>query len=170
VNQTPNTSAHGLQVLARYLTALLLIGIGVVHLYENIHNHYNVIPIIGTLFYLNFAGALALAIAIAAPIDRLSTIGRPLLRLLMLAAARFAAAAIAGLLISESSTLFGFHEQGYRTSIELSLALEGAVILLAALFLALDARRHSPQSAAAPHADSLRRTPQRGLPAQGHSA
>jgi hypothetical protein len=168
VNRTRDTHAHSVRAAARYLAALLLIGIGVIHLYENIHNHYAVIPIIGTLFYVNFAGALALALALVAPVDRVPAIGGPLLRLLMLAVAGFAAAAIGGLLISENSTLFGFHEQGYRTNIDLSLGLEGALILLAGLFLALDVRRHPPESVAAPHAGSPRRTHEPGLPAQGH--
>lgn len=138
-DQRPNMAPMRLvQRACRYLGSLLLIGIGVIHLHEYSTNHYSVIPTIGTLFVLNFAGAVALAILIAAPIERFLGIGHALLRLFVLGAIGFAAATIAGLLISESGTLFGFHEAGYRTSITLSLVFEAAAILVFGLFLALD--------------------------------
>lgn len=129
---------RAIQRTSRYLGSLLLIGIGAIHLYEYSANYYRVIPVIGPLFILNFGVAVALALLIAAPVERLPGIGSVLLRLVMVAGIGFAAATIAGLLISESSTLFGFHEHGYRTTITLSLAFEAGVIVLLGLFLALD--------------------------------
>jgi hypothetical protein len=164
-------SAGFLQAAARYIGSLLLIGIGVVHLYEYIHDHYSVIPVIGTLFAVNFGVAVALAVAIAAPIERLPRVGRELLRLLILAAAGFAAATIVGLVISETSTLFGFHEQGYRASIDLSLAFEGAVIFLCGLFLVLEVRTTGhPARLAGSQPDLHAQSSGRRLPVQGHGA
>jgi hypothetical protein len=162
-----------IQRATRYLGCLLLLGIGAIHLYEYTHDHYNVIPVIGPLFVTNFAVAVALALVIAAPIERLAGIGRPLLRLLMLGAIGFAAGTIAGLLVSEASTLFGFHEQGYRATITLSLAFEAGVIALFGLFLAIEASAWSarpPRSLATSPRDLRPRARQPGLPAQGPGA
>ncbi len=158
-----------LRSASRYLGALLLVAIGVIHLYEYSHDHYSVIPVIGTLFALNFAGAVALALLIAVPIERLPRVGRPLLRLLMLTAIGFAAATIAGLLISEAGTLFGFHEQGYRTSITLSLAFEAAAIVVIGLSLALHVRSAtagSPRSPGTSRRDVPRQGSRAGLPVE----
>lgn len=165
-----NTAATELpRTAARYIVSLLLIGIGVVHLYESMHDHYNVIPIIGTLFAVNFAVAVALAVATAAPVERLPRVGREVLWLLMLAAAGFAAATIAGLLISETSTFFGFHEQGYRASIDLSLAFEGAVIVLCGLFLVLELQTTGdPARLAQSQPGAHPRSGARRPPVQGH--
>lgn len=167
------TAMRVIQRATRYLGCLLLIGIGAIHLFEYTHDHYNVIPVIGPLFVINFAFAVALAILIAAPIERLPGIGRPLLRLLMLGAIGFAASTIAGLLISEASTLFGFHEQGYRTAITLSLALEAGAILLFGLFLAVETRAwiaRPPRSPVTSQRDPRPRARQPGPPVQQRGA
>lgn len=173
-NQPANALAARLvQPASRYLGSLLLIGIGAIHLYEYSHDHYNVIPVIGPLFLSNFVVAVALAVLIAAPIERLRGVGRALLRLLMLAAIGFAAATIAGLLISEASTIFGFHEQGYRTTITLSLAFEAGAIVLFGLFLAIEASLWAarPQRAqAASQRDPRPRAAQPGRPVQERGA
>lgn len=162
-----------IQRASRYLGSLLLIGIGVIHLYEYSSDHYSVIPVIGPLFVLNFAVAVLLALLIAAPLERLSATGPALLRLTMMAAIGFAAATIAGLLISESSTLFGFHEQGYRTTITLSLAFEAGVIVLFGLFLTVEVRAWTtrpPSSPAPSQRDPRPRARQPGLPVQQRGA
>lgn len=159
------------QRASRYVGSLLLVGIGVIHLYEYSADHYSAIPVIGLLFVLNFAFAVVLALLIAAPVERLPRIGPALLRLVTVAGIGFAAATIAGLLVSESSTLFGFHEQGYRTAITLSLVFEAGVIVLLGLFLALDLR---PLTAGPARRDAAAdrgpRRAQRGLPASGRGA
>lgn len=48
----------------------------------------------------------------------------------------FAAGTIISLQISESASLFGFHEHGYRTAIVLSIAFEAAAIVLLTGYLA----------------------------------
>jgi hypothetical protein len=162
-----------IQRASRYLGSLLLIGIGVIHLYEYSSDHYSVIPVIGPLFVLNFAVAVVLALLIAAPLERLPRVGPAVLRLVMVAGIGFAAATIAGLLISESSTLFGFHEQGYRTTITLSLVFEAGVIVLFGLLLALEARAWTARPASSPatsERDPRPRARQPGLPVQQRGA
>ena len=133
--------------LLRYAGVLLLLGIGAVHLYQYLVNHYRVIPIIGVLFGLNVVVAVLLGIVLAIPpgtlpgVRSIPVFGRAPHALLALGAAGFALGAIAGLLISEQATLFGFHEYGYRGGIVLALVLEAAAVAVLAGFVALDLRR-----------------------------
>jgi hypothetical protein len=122
---------------ARYLGALTLLGVGVDHLEQFAVDSYSAVPTIGTLFALNFASAAVIAGGLAAPVQRLrGRAGRLALPLLSLAGIGVAAGSLAGLLVSESSGLFGFMEAGYRPAILLSVALEAATIALLGLTLA----------------------------------
>ncbi len=92
---------------ARFAGALSLLAVGAVHLqqYEFL---YSTIPTIGTLFLLNFAGALL------APVERLlGRVGGAAVGLLALGGAAQAGTAFVFLLISERTPLFGFMEPGY---------------------------------------------------------
>lgn len=124
----------------RYLSALLLFAVGAVHLQQYFAVYYRVIPVIGVLFVTNFAVAVLLGLALLAPLERIPRLGRPLLTLAALGGIGFAAGTIIGLALSETGTLFGFHEHGYRLAITLSLALEAATIILLAVFLTLQAK------------------------------
>jgi hypothetical protein len=61
---------------------------------------------------------------------------RRLPALLALSGVGIAAGSIVGLLISETSGLFGFTENGYRSTIVLSLVFEGATIILLGIYFA----------------------------------
>lgn len=134
----------------RYLGVLLLFGIGAVHLYEYFADHYRVVPVIGVLFVLNFAGAVVLALALAGPLRSLPGLssvpvaGRAPHALVALGAIVFSLGTLIGLLISEQGALFGFHEYGYRTTVMLALGLESGVVVVLSAFLALEARRLRP--------------------------
>jgi hypothetical protein len=122
---------------SRYLGALALLGVGLDHLEQFSVDSYSVIPTIGSLFALNFASALALAAALAAPVQRLpGRAGRLAVPVLSLAGIGVAAGSLAGLLLSESAGLFGFTETGYRTAIVVSIGLEAATIGLLGVHLA----------------------------------
>jgi uncharacterized membrane protein YiaA len=128
----------------RYLAVLLLLGSGAIHLHDYVADYYRVIPVIGPLFAANFALAIILAVALAVPLERLPRLG-PILHLLVaLGAMAFAAGVIIGLEISEFSTLFGFHEHGYRFSVSLSLAFEAATLLVLAGYLVLPGTPRTP--------------------------
>ncbi len=144
---TPNPSVTSLRV-TRYLGALLLIATGALHLQQYLGVGYRVAPVIGPLFVANFAIGLALGLALLAPIERL---GNWAPALAAVGGIAFAAGTIIGLEISESGTLFGFHEHGYRLAIVLSIVLEGAaIVLLGAYLLGLRhtwrAPRHASQA------------------------
>src|SRR5690242_2020803 len=59
------------RVVARYLGALALLGMAVIHLEQYASGGYSQIPTIGTLFLLNFIGGTALALALMSPLERL---------------------------------------------------------------------------------------------------
>lgn len=142
---------------ARYLAAVLLIAAGAVHLQQYFAVYYRVIPVIGPLFVANFAIAVLLGLALLAPIERL---GRWLPPLAAAGGIGFAAGTIIALQISESGTLFGFHEHGYRTAIVLSIAFQGAAIVLLASYLAAVAlRRAAGRRSSRAHANAAERTP-----------
>ena len=126
----------------RYAGALALLAMGVIHLEQYASGGYNNIPTIGTLFLLNFVGALVLSLALMSPIERLRPdLGRQLLVLLALAGMAMAAASIVFLLISESTPLFGFRESGYHAAIVLALAAEGVAVLCLGAFAARQGAR-----------------------------
>jgi hypothetical protein len=137
----------------RSLAVLLLLAAGATHLYEYLADYYRVIPVIGDLFAAGFALAVVLAAAVAAPLELVPRLGRPLHILAVLGGIGFPAGLIIGLELSEFGTLFGFHEHGYWFAVSLSLAFEAATILTLAGYLTvgnapLAPRRHAQHTAA----------------------
>jgi hypothetical protein len=123
--------------LARVLGALTLIAVGVDHLDQYLADSYSAIPTIGTLFALNFAGAVPLGLGLLTPLPRPLRQWTGRLRgLLAVGGLGLAAGSFVGLLVSENGGLFGFVEQGYRPAIVLSIVLELATVGLLAAYLA----------------------------------
>ena len=113
------------------LGAAALLGVGLDHLEQAVVAHYSAIPTIGTLFLANFVSATLVACGLAAPWQRLGgRAGRFAPPLLAVAGIGIAAGSLAGLLISESTGLFGFMETGYRSAIVLAIGLDVAVLVL----------------------------------------
>jgi hypothetical protein len=104
-----------------------------VHLDQYVAVHYHVVPVIGPLFLLNFIGATALGLLLLLPTERLA--GRAFVTLLALGAIGLAATSFVFLFVSESTTLFGFHEYGYRAAIVVALAAEAATAVLLGAYL-----------------------------------
>ena len=126
----------------RYAGALALLAMGVIHLEQFASGGYSKIPTIGTLFLLNFIGALVLSVTLLSPLERLrSGRGPQLLVLAALAGMAMAAVAIVFLLISEGTPLFGFRESGYHAAIVLALVVEGATVLCLGAFVARQGAR-----------------------------
>ena len=119
----------------RLLGALAVLVVGAVHLEQYFAVHFDVVPIIGPLFALNFAGAMLIGIGLLVP---------PLRRVhipLALGGIGLAATSFVFLFVSEHHTLFGFHDYGYRAAIVIALAAEAAATILLAAFLAARLRR-----------------------------
>jgi len=160
---TTATGAVAASRSLRYLSAVLLFAIGALHLEQYFSDHYQPVPVIGALFAANFAIAVLLGLALLAPLELIPRLWRPLLNLAALGGIGFAAGVIIGLELSETGTLFGFHEDRYRLAITLSIVFEAAVIVFLAAFLALEAKanrhHHDP-----PHWARSNRTTGRALP------
>ncbi len=116
----------------RYLGAVALLCVGAIHLQQYIGQDYRVIPVIGTLFLLNAIGAGVVGIPLLLPIERAlrRRSGEAALAVLAFSGVAIAVASLVALFISETTSLFGFSESGYRTAIVLTIVAEAATIVL----------------------------------------
>jgi hypothetical protein len=122
---------------ALYLGALAVLATGVVHIQQYYGNDYSTVPTIGTLFFLNFVSAVVLAAGLIAPLGRVAGRYADSIRALFaVGGIGFAALSLAALFVSESSSLFGFTENGYRTAIVLAIVAEAAAVAFLLIFLA----------------------------------
>jgi hypothetical protein len=109
----------------RAIGALALIAMGVLHLQQYYDAGYSALPTIGTLFVLNFAGGVALGLALLLPVERLpGRAGAIAVPLLALTGAAMAATSIVFLLVSEQTPLFGFLETSTSSAITYALLSE----------------------------------------------
>ena len=130
-------------VATRYLGAAALLGVGLDHLEQYSTEHYSAIPTIGTLFALNFVSAALIAGALAHPCNGCPAApGGSRCRCSAPAGSASRPAPLAGLLLSESTGLFGFMEVGYRPAIVLSLVLEATAASLLVAHVCLVSRAH----------------------------
>jgi hypothetical protein len=125
--------------ILRTLGAIAVLVIGAVHLYEYVADHFNVVPIIGPLFALNFAGATVIGIGLLIPAARLRVVHV----LLALGGIGLAATSFVFLFVSEHQPLFGFEDYGYRAAIVIALAAEAAAVVTLGAYLATRMRRRA---------------------------
>ena len=125
--------------ILRTLGAIAVLVVGAVHLYEYVVDHFKVVPIIGPLFALNFAGATLIGLGLLVPAARLRLVHA----LLALGGIGLAATSFVFLFISERQPLFGFQDYGYRAAIVTALAAEVAAVVLLVAYLATRARSRS---------------------------
>jgi len=123
--------------ILRSLGAVAVLVVGAVHLEEYFAEHFNVVPVIGPLFALNFAGATLIGLGLLIPGARM----RLLHALLALGGIGLSATAFVLLFVSEHQPLFGFQDYGYRTEIVVALAAEAAAVVLLAAYLAAGGAR-----------------------------
>jgi hypothetical protein len=128
--------------VARYLGAVSILLVGVVHAQQYYGAYFSVVPTIGTLFLLSFIGSGVVGVALIAPVRRLGrSIGDLILVLASLGAIGIAVGSLASLLISEYTPLFGFMESGYRLAVVLALVFDGLTTLFLGAFVVLVAPR-----------------------------
>lgn len=125
--------------ILRTLGAASVLVVGAVHLDEYLADHFNVVPIIGPLFALNFAGATLIGLGLLLPGMRM----RLMHLLLAVGGIGLAATSFVFLFVSEHQPLFGFQDYGYRTQIVVALAAEAAAVVTLAGYLALRVRRRA---------------------------
>lgn len=129
-----------LVALVRLLAAISLLAVGGVHIQQYIVQDYRVIPTIGPLFLLNFIGGTVLGLYFLIPVGRRAGRARLLVdAVAALAGWVVAAGALAALLVSEHTPLFGFMEHGYRFAIVFAIVSE-AVAVVALTTLLVDNR------------------------------
>lgn len=122
--------------VSRLLGAIALLAAGAIHLEQYEVAHFSVIPTIGWLFLANFIAATALSFVLVLPTPGIVRVWWPASRALAaVAGLGVAAGALAALLISEQTPLFGFMEQGYRIEIVAAIATEAVAIISLSVFL-----------------------------------
>ena len=123
--------------IALYLGAASLVVSGVDHIQQYYVNDYRAVPTIGRLFVLNFVSAVVVAVGLIAPLGRIAGRYAGAIRaVLALAGIGIAVLSLAALFVSESSSgLFGFEENGYRTTIVVAIASEVAAALFLTVYL-----------------------------------
>jgi hypothetical protein len=134
----PRKKASGLtSAILRTLGGVAVLVVGAVHLQQYLADHFDVVPIIGPLFALNFAGATLIGLGLLVPAARLRVVHL----LLALGGIGLAATSFVFLFISEHRPLFGFQDYGFRTAIVVALAAEAVAVVTLAAYLALRAGR-----------------------------
>jgi len=132
---------HTRMILARValvVGAAAVLAIGADHLYEYAATGFSSVPTIGTLFLLNFIAATLVGVALLLPLRRFAKrLADPLRALLALGGTGIAALSLISLWISESSSLFGFTDYGFRTTIVVAIVAESIAILALTAYLTL---------------------------------
>lgn len=124
--------------LALVVGAAGVLATGADHLYEYWANGFSTVPTIGTLFLLNFISATLVGIGLLLPMRRLAPRHAPSLRaLLAVGGIGIGAASLIGLWISETSSLFGFTDSGFRPTILAAIAAESVAVVALSAYLAL---------------------------------
>jgi hypothetical protein len=124
--------------VARYLGAVSIVVVGVIHAQQYYDAYFSVVPTIGTLFLLSFVGAGVVGAALVAPVRRLGRrLGDLVLVLAALGGIGIALGSLVALLVSEYTPLFGFMESGYRLAIVLTLVFDGLATAFLAAFVAI---------------------------------
>lgn len=120
----------------RYLGAVAVLVTGIAHIEQYAVDDYSTVPTIGTLFLLNFIAAIVIAVGLIAPIGRLAGRYADVVRgAFAICGIGLGALSLVALFVSESSSLFGFTEHGYRMAIVVSIVAEAAAVVLLGAFL-----------------------------------
>ncbi len=145
---TPNLTTRDRSTIAQaalYLGALSVLATGVVHIQQYYAEDYSTIPTIGTLFFLNFVAAVVIAVGLIAPLGRVSRRNADAIRsLFAIGGIGLGVFSLAALFVSESSGLFGFVENGYRTAIVLAMVAEVAATVFLVVFLVASRAASAP--------------------------
>jgi hypothetical protein len=135
---TTNRTRTILARLALVLGALAVIATGADHLEEYTANQFSTVPTIGTLFLANFIAATIIGVGLLIPWRYVSSrFAEPIRALLALAGVGLAVTSLIGLWISETSSLFGFSDHGYRPAIVVAIAAEATAVIALSAYLAL---------------------------------
>src|SRR5437764_5712928 len=131
---------------ARYLGAVSIVLVGVVHAQQYYDAYFSVVPTIGPLFLLSFIGASVVGAVLFAPVRRLAPrAGEAILALAALGAIGIAVGTFVALVVSEYRPLFGFMESGYRLAVVLTLVFDVLTTAFLGSFVVIVARTHQQE-------------------------
>jgi hypothetical protein len=134
-NRTRKTVVNAALVIG----AVAVVVTGADHLDEYAANGFSTVPTIGTLFLLNFIASTLVGVGLLLPWRLLAQrFADPLRTLLALSGIGIAAMSLIGLWISESSSLFGFTDYGFRPTIVVAIVAESIAIVALTAYLVLD--------------------------------
>jgi hypothetical protein len=134
----PSRPRTTLTYLALAAGAVALLATGADHLDEYAANQFSTVPTIGTLFLLNFISATLVGVGLLLPLGRIARrFAEPMRTLLALSGIAIAGSSLIGLWISESSSLFGFTDYGFRPAIIVAIVAESLTIMALTAYLAL---------------------------------
>jgi hypothetical protein len=116
----------------RFSGALALLAVGALHLQQYAASGYDQIPTIGPLFLLNTISCTLIGVGLLLPVERWLAARRAdaVIGTLAAGGALIGLLSLIALFISETSSLFGFSEDGYRPAIVASIGAEAAALLL----------------------------------------
>jgi hypothetical protein len=128
---------------ARFLGAVSIVVVGVIHAQQYYDAYFSVVPTIGTLFLLSFIGSGVVGATLIAPVRRLGRrIGDLILVLAAVGGIGIAVGSLVSLLISEHQPLFGFMESGYRLAIVLTIVFDSLAAVFLGAFVMIVSRRY----------------------------
>jgi hypothetical protein len=128
--------------LALVIGAGAVLATGADHLYEYAANGFSSVPTIGTLFFLNFIAATIIGVGLLIPLRPFASRHADSLRALFaLSGIGLAMTSLVGLWISESSSLFGFTDYGFRSTIVVAIVAESTAVVALSAYLALSGIR-----------------------------
>ena len=146
--------------IARYLGAVSILVVGVIHAQQYYDAYFSFVPTIGTLFLLSFVGSGVVGVTLIAPVRRLGrNVGDLILVLAALGGIGIALGSLASLLVSEYRPLFGFMESGYRLAIVLTLVFDSLATIFLGLFVLFVARARRHHRASSVHPARIGATP-----------
>ncbi len=118
--------------------ALALLATGADHLDEYVANGFATVPTIGTLFLLNFISATLVGVGLLLPLGRITgRFAASWRAVLALSGIGIAASSLIGLWVSESSSLFGFTDYGFRPTIVAAVVAESITLVALTTYLTL---------------------------------
>ena len=134
----PANSRAVLTQLAVVVGALAVLVTGADHLDEYTVNMFSTVPTIGTLFLLNFIAATVVGIGLLLPLGLITKrFAGPIRALLAITGIGIAASSLVALWISETWSLFGFTDYGFRPTIVTAIVAEAVAVVALSAYLAL---------------------------------
>lgn len=134
----PANSRTLLAQLAVVIGALAVLATGAEHLDEYTVYMFSSVPTIGTLFLLNFIAATVVGIGLLLPLGLITKrFAGPIRVLLALSGIGIAASSLVALWISETWSLFGFTDSGFRPAIVTAIVAEAVAVVALTAYLAL---------------------------------